>query len=216
MVVGRVAEAAGRSKVLQLAQLHGWHLTIDAFASDSNTLLPRFFACYAEPAAESEDAFTVCDWDPCPKCGLAHRETLFAYPPPALLNRFIAKARADGVRAIVVTPLAVSAPYWSKLLRSAIVRNKKGYIRLRSQQNCPPGSPSSPSTSRPTLPAPAPPAPPCGQEAEYRGRLTAGSPHDQAERRSIHEELAAAHLALRPAPHVPSYPPLAEDEFLGT
>ena len=34
-----------------------------------------------------------------------------------------------------------------------------------------------------------------------------------AERRSIHEELAAAHLALRPAPHSPSYPPLAENAF---
>ncbi len=50
------------SKVLQLAQLHGWHLTIDAFTLESNTLLQCFFAHYAEPAAESEDAFTVTDW----------------------------------------------------------------------------------------------------------------------------------------------------------
>jgi hypothetical protein len=86
----RALEVAGpssgpllRSKALQLAELHGWRLTIDAFASESNSLLPRFFARYAEPAAESEDAFTVCDWDQstCPKCGLAHREALFAYLP---------------------------------------------------------------------------------------------------------------------------------------
>jgi hypothetical protein len=226
----RALEVAGpssgsllRAKALQLANLHGWRLTIDAFASESNSLLPRFFARYAEPAAESEDAFTVCDWDQstCPKCGLAHREALFAYPPPALLNRFIAKARADGVRAIVVTPLAVSAPYWSKLLRAALVTNKSGYIRLRAQQNCPPGSDTagelaifavdfSADSSRNRA---APPAPPCGHEAEHRGRPTAGSPHDQSERRRIHEELAAAQLALRPAPHSPSYPPLAENAF---
>jgi hypothetical protein len=72
-----------RSKALQLAKLYGWQLIIDAFASESNSLLQRFFAPYAEPAAESEDAFTACDWDQstCPKCGLAHREALFAYLP---------------------------------------------------------------------------------------------------------------------------------------
>ena len=83
------------SKALQLAKLYGWRLIIDAFASESNSLLPRFFAPYAEPAAESEDAFTACDWDQstCPKCGLAHREALFAYLPPALLNRLSPKHR---------------------------------------------------------------------------------------------------------------------------
>ena len=77
------------------------------------SLRALFFARYAEPSAESEDAFTVGDWDQlaCPKCGRTHRETLFAFPPPALLNRFVAKARADGARAIVVTPSAVSVPY---------------------------------------------------------------------------------------------------------
>ena len=98
----RALEVAGpssgpllRSKALQLAKLHGWRLIIDAFASESNSLLPRFFAPYAEPAAESEDAFTACDWDQstCPECGLAHREALFAYLPPALLNRLSPKHR---------------------------------------------------------------------------------------------------------------------------
>ena len=122
--------------------------------------------------------------------------------------------------AIVVTPLAASAPYWPKLLRAALVTNKSGYIRLRSQQHCPPvptprvSSPFSPSTSRPTPPATVPPHPlPPAATTEHRGRLTAGSPHDQSERRRIHEELAAAQLALRPAPHSPSYPPLAENAF---
>ena len=126
----------------------------------------------------------------------------------------IAKAQADEVLAIVVTPLAASAPYWPKLLRAALVTNKSGYIRLRSQQHCPPvptprvSSPFSPSTSRPTPPATVPPHPlPPAATTEHRGRLTAGSPHDQSERRRIHEELAAAQLALRPAPHSPSYPP---------
>jgi hypothetical protein len=40
--------------------------------------------------------------------GLLHHEALFALPPSALINRFIAKARANGIRAVIVTPLAVS------------------------------------------------------------------------------------------------------------
>ena len=78
----------------------------------------KFFARFAEPQAEAEDAFTVGDWgcSPCPICGQSHREVLFAFPPPNLLNRFVITAQADGVRAVVITPLAVSAPYWTKLL----------------------------------------------------------------------------------------------------
>jgi hypothetical protein len=139
----------------QLAKRNGWHLTIDAFASESNSFMPRFFARYVEPSAEAEDAFTVGDWDQstCPACGLTHRE-VFAFPPPALLNHFVAKARTDGVRAIMVTPLAVSAPYWNKLLRASTINGTEVFVRLRAQQNCPPAptprasSPSSPSISR--------------------------------------------------------------------
>ena len=112
-VAGPSSSQLVRDHALRLAQEQGWTLTVDAFASESNAVLPRFFARYAEPRAEAEDAFAVNDWDrsTCPACGRCHREALFAFPPTALLNRFIAKAIADGVRSIVVTPLAVSAPY---------------------------------------------------------------------------------------------------------
>ena len=45
------------------------------------------------------------------------------------------KTRADGARAVVVTPLAVSAPWWNKLLRASIVPNAEGYLRVRKQQS---------------------------------------------------------------------------------
>ena len=124
-VAGPVSSALVRAHAHQLASACGWTLTVDAFASESNTLLPRFFARFAEPSAEAEDAFTVPSWacSICPACGTLHRETLFAFPPPPLINAFVAKARADGARAILVTPLAVSAPYWNKLLRASVVPN---------------------------------------------------------------------------------------------
>ncbi len=132
-VAGPVSSTKVRERSLRLADACSWKITLDTFASESNTLLPRFFARYAEPSAEAENAFTVPDWaySKFPACGQVHRETLFAYPPPELLNPFIAKASADGTRAIVVTPLAVSAPFWNKLLRSSVTPNEEGYIRVR-------------------------------------------------------------------------------------
>ena len=205
-VAGPVSSDDVRARARELASACGWSLTVDAFASESNRVLPRFFARYAEPLAEAEDAFTVPDWarSPCPACGLCHRETLFAFPPPAMLNHFVAKARADGIRAVVVTPLAVSAPYWNKLLRSSVVTNPDGYIRMRRQSAAlgsdAPGqlaifavdfSPHS--TRRHAHPS----APRCGREGEFLGRCPSGSPADQAERARIHADLAALALDLR-------------------
>ena len=92
-----------------------------------------------------------------------------------------------------------------------MAKNSKAYLRLCSQHDCPPGSDAvgelaiftvdfSADSSRTRAAAAAQPAPPCGEEADFRGRPAAGSPHDQAERRRIHDELAAANLTLRPAP----------------
>ena len=206
-VSGPVSTPRVRDLALRLAAACGWTLTVDAFASHSNALLPRFFARYAEPSAEAEDAFTVPDWacSTCPACGLSHRETLFAFPPPQLINAFVAKARADGARAILVTPLSVSAPFWNKLLRASVVPNPDGYIRVR-KQHLGLGSDVSgqlaifavdfePQSSRRRT---EPLAPPCGDECAFRGRPPSGSLTDQAERARIHAALALVNLALRP------------------
>ena len=155
----------------------------------------------------AEDAFADNDWDrsTCPACGRCHREALFAFPPTALLNRFIAKAIADGVRAIVVTPLAVSAPYWTKLLWASVVSNEDDYVRVRRQPYAPPDSDAAGelaifavdftlwSSRRRT----SSPAPSCGLEALFRGRDPLGSPVDQDERRRIRARLVQLGLALR-------------------
>ena len=85
--------------------------------------------------AEAEDAFTVGDWacSLCPSCGCLHREVLFAYPPTRLIT-LIAKARADGTQAVVVVPLAVSAPYWARLLKASVFKDRRGYTVRKQQQ----------------------------------------------------------------------------------
>jgi hypothetical protein len=205
-VAGPVSSPLVRSHADLLARSLGWELTIDAFASEANSLLQRFFARYAEARAEAEDALAVSDWDRsiCPVYGGTHRETLFVFPPAALLNRFVAKARADGIRAIVVTPLAVSAPYWTKLLRASVVSNTDGYLRVRRQQAASSDSDAagelaifavdfSPWTARSsTLPDA-----PCGHEGRFRGRYPHGSPLDRPDRALIRAELVALGLAFR-------------------
>ena len=138
--------------------------------------------------------------------GQSHRETLFAFPPPPLLNAFVAKARADGTCAIVVTPLSVAAPFWTKLLRASVVANADGYIRTR-RQPAPLDSDVegelaifavdfAPHSTRHRL---NPCAPPCGAAASFRGRSPLGSADDQTERAHIHAEILALGTSLRPA-----------------
>ena len=43
-VSGPTSSPLVRDRATQLARALGWELTVDAFASESNTLLPRFFA----------------------------------------------------------------------------------------------------------------------------------------------------------------------------
>ena len=206
-VSGPVSSLLVRDRATQLARALGWALTVDTFASESNTLLPRFIARYAEPRAEVEDAFAAGNWDrsTCPFCGRCHREVLFAFPPANILNRFVAKARADGARAILVTPLEVSAPYWSKLLRASVVPNEEGYLRVRRQAAAPPDSDaagelaifavdfSSWCTRHPVDTS----SPPCGMESLLRSRDPRGSAVDQFDRQRIREQVVHLDLALR-------------------
>jgi hypothetical protein len=54
---------------------------------------------------------------------LEHREVVFAYPPSHLIRSFVRKAMADGVRGLVLVPMAVTAAYWGRLMEAAIVRS---------------------------------------------------------------------------------------------
>ena len=160
-VAGPVSGPLLRQKALQLAKSLGWRLTVDSFASESNSLLPRFFARYAEPSAEAEDAFTVGDWDQsvCPACGLLHRETLFAYPPPpcstASSPRHEPTALAPSLSphwpSRPPTGQSSCEPPWSTTGRptSAFATNKTAPPAPTPRASLP----SSPSTSRPTPPA---------------------------------------------------------------
>ena len=45
---------------------------------------------------------------------------MFAFPPRALLPAFVAKARADGLRGIVIAPFTSSDPVWPALASASL------------------------------------------------------------------------------------------------
>ena len=69
----------------------GWQITMDLFATASNARALRFCSRGHEPQAERVDALSALGWGSslCPTCGQQHRETLYAFPPQALLRMTI-------------------------------------------------------------------------------------------------------------------------------
>jgi len=208
-VSGPACGPALRDIVAKLTERLGWRISFDLFASAGNTVAPRFAARYDEPGAETTNAFTMPDWghSSCPGCGRMHRETVFAFPPSVLLGACIRKARMDQVRGIFIVPVAVSAPYWSRLLAASLIREEPGYIRINDAAHfllCA-GSYSVPTLAvfavdflptgdpalRGRLSSPA-----CGSEHLARGRGGSFAAQDNADR----ARLRSALLGLAPPP----------------
>ncbi len=114
----------------------GWRVTVDAFATESNRRAPRFWSRFGEPGSEAVDALSVPDWrhSCCPHCAGLHREIVYAFPPSPLIRPTIRKAIADAARIVLVLPVAVTAPLWSKLVSCSIWPNSDGFLRIRNPQ----------------------------------------------------------------------------------
>jgi hypothetical protein len=161
-------------------------------------VVDRFFSEHAEPDAEAVDALSVTDWNSsvCPACGMEHRETLFVFAPPSLLRRFMAKAEADEVRAIVIVPFSVTAFYWRFLTEVALPVNDAGefFLVLRNLRQWLVNPELyrgaklalfAVDFSRQGSRLPNALSPGCGQEARFRGRPRHGCVRDQDDRRRI-------------------------------
>jgi sulfite reductase alpha subunit-like flavoprotein len=84
-ILGPYSTAVGRAKIAAFLELHGWKVTIDLFAADSNKLTERYASWTDEPDSEAVDAFSLPSWNQssCP-CGKVHRETAFMFRPKKL------------------------------------------------------------------------------------------------------------------------------------
>ena len=138
-ILGPAIDDAMWQAVQRVVAAAGWRrVTVDAFASACNARAPRFWSRFLEPGAELADALCAPDWaqSVCPVCGLLHREVLYAFPPPALVRATVEKACADRALCVLVVPVAILAPYWSKLLYASALPLTapflEGFIRFRS------------------------------------------------------------------------------------
>jgi len=124
-------------RILDVAKEAGWKISVDLFASAGNARAKRFFSRFPEPGAEATDALLVSDWasSRCPGCGNTHREVVYAFPPAGLCRKFVRKAMADGIYAIIVVAVAITEPYWHKLVCNSVLPNDDGYIRIRRPEN---------------------------------------------------------------------------------
>jgi hypothetical protein len=138
-ILGPAVDDALWRVACQVATDAGWgQPTVDAFASASNARVPRFWSRFLEPGSELVDALCGLDWaqSTCSVCGFAHREVLYAFPPLALVRATVEKACADRALCVLVVPVAILAPYWSKLLYASVLPHSApcvdGFVRIRN------------------------------------------------------------------------------------
>ncbi len=80
----------------------------------------------------------MLDWaqSRCPECGSTHREVIYAFSPLALVRANVEKAVADRALCVLVVPVAILAPHWSKLLYASVLPRAApyadGFLRIRA------------------------------------------------------------------------------------
>lgn len=86
--------------------------TVDLFATNENTVVPRFFSWKPDPRAEAIDAFSQ-DWSKEP--------LLYAHPPVKLLAKILTKVEEEKIhRLILVLPQWTSLPCWPLVMSHMI------------------------------------------------------------------------------------------------
>ena len=105
----------------RLAARLGRTFTLDLFASSSNTLTPRFYSQWPEPAAKAVDALAQPDWSQsrCPLGQADQPDFVHLFPPFALLPAALQKAQHNQAQGVLVVPYAASAAWWPAILRTA-------------------------------------------------------------------------------------------------
>ena len=128
-----------RHLVHSIAASAGSRLTIDLFASASNTLCPRFFSARPEPAAAGHDALEQACWDSvhCPWCAKRRPEFVLLFPPIHLVRAALGKAKQDQAHGVAILPCTPSAAWWPSVMRAARSPGRPGqpYHRIRASDH---------------------------------------------------------------------------------
>ena len=77
----------------------------DLFASSTFHLAEEYFSCAPDSEAARVDAFAVASWP----------DHSYAFPPPPLLSKCLARIRDQQITVLVVAPRWTAAPWWDTL-----------------------------------------------------------------------------------------------------
>ena len=110
-----------RAAARDIASEAGHRLTLDLFASHTNTLTPRYYSAWAEPQAEAQDALSQPDWSQsfCPMCQKNRPDFVYLYPPWELVPAALRKAQCDQAQGILVVPYSANSPWWPSILHAS-------------------------------------------------------------------------------------------------
>ena len=95
----------------QVYKVLGFRPDVDAFASQLNNKLPRYFSFTADPFSEHVDAFTIC-WS---------HTNLYCYPPCSVIGKCLRKIQQDKATVLFIAPFWPSQPWfpvWAQMLTS--------------------------------------------------------------------------------------------------
>jgi hypothetical protein len=130
------ATALLRDRVGHMAAQAGYRLTLDLFASSSNTQCARFYSAFPEPGASGVDALRQPSWaaSPCPWCSAHCPDFVLLFPPAPLVRAAVNKARQDQAHGIAILPCHHSAPWWRTIMDASLTRVSPGqpFYRIRA------------------------------------------------------------------------------------
>ena len=97
--------------VFAMLNLYWGPHTVDRFATENNTHLPRFNSAWAQPSSEGIDAFAQSNW---------RTEHNWCNPPWQLLPRLVHLLQKTGASATVIAPDWPAQPWYQQLSELAI------------------------------------------------------------------------------------------------
>ena len=125
-----------RLVIARLAYRAQQRISLDLFASHTNTWGARYFSETREADAEGLDAFAQSSWSMsfCPHCNKARPDFVLLYPPFPLIKAALQRAQADQAHGILVVPYAASSPWWHSAMLAS--RTRVGPIQRAIRLPC--------------------------------------------------------------------------------
>jgi hypothetical protein len=106
----------------QLAREGGMQLSVDWFADANNHRLPTFWAKEHAAGATGINALSAATWGrtECTTCKTTHDHGAWVFAPIPLMNKVVAKLRADRAHGVALVPYRPDTVWWTALEHASV------------------------------------------------------------------------------------------------